>query len=279
MRVLKVFNNNVALVRDASGQELVVQGRGLAFQARPGDPLDAKRVERRFVPEPAGSPEQLAQQVADIPPELIAVAEEILALGPQFGLDLDQRAGLALADHISIALRRIAAGQMLDNPLEWEVRILYGREVALGLNALELIHRRSGVNLPTSEAVPLALHFVNAQAGATVLSEAVRTARLIRDILTMIETEYGAAFAARPPLSEARFATHLRYLFLAHLAGGRHVPLIAELAKSYRQEEPRAVGCAERIATYLRDKMGWKIGDDETIYLALHIQRMTGSST
>ncbi|MBP0651343.1 PRD domain-containing protein, partial [Mycobacterium tuberculosis] len=86
----------------------------------------------------------------------------------------------------------------------------------------------------------------------------VRTARLIRDILKIIELDYGAAFAARPPLSEARFATHLRYLFLAHLAGGRHVPLIAELAKSYRSEEPRAFSCAARIADHLRDKMGWK---------------------
>lgn len=275
MRIVKIFNNNVALVRDAAGRELVVQGRGLAFQAHPGDTLDPKRVERRFFPEATGTPEQLGQQVADIPPELIAVAEEILALGPQFGLELDQRAGLALADHISIALRRIAAGQALDNPLEWEVRTLYGREVALGLNALDVIHARSGIRLPPSEAVPLALHFVNAQAGATVLSEAVRTARLIRDILGIIAEDYGDAFANRPALSEARFATHLRFLFLAHLAGGRHVPLIAELAKSFRAEEPRAYTCAEKIATYIGKKMGWTIGEDETVYLALHIQRMT----
>ena len=157
------------------------------------------------------------------------------------------------------------------------MRILYGREVALGLNALDLIHRRSGIRLPASEAVPLALHFVNAQAGATVLSEAVRTARLIRDILAIIEADYGAGFTNRPPLSEARFATHLRYLFLAHLAGGRHVPLIAELAKSFRAEEPKAFTCAEKIADFLRGKMGWNVGEDETVYLALHIQRMTGA--
>ena len=72
MRIVKIFNNNVALVRDAAGRELVVQGRGLAFQTHPGDTLDPKRVERRFFPEPTATPEQLGQQVADIPPELIA---------------------------------------------------------------------------------------------------------------------------------------------------------------------------------------------------------------
>ena len=29
---------------------------------------------------------------------------------------------------------------------------------------------------------------------------------------------------------------------------------------------------------YLTEKMRWQIGDDETIYLALHIQRMTASA-
>jgi len=275
MRIVKIFNNNVALVRDDSGHELVVQGRGLAFHARPGDRLDLALIERRFLPEATGTPEQLAERIADIPPELIAVAERILALGPDFGLELDRRATVALADHISIALRRAVAGQALDNPLEWEVRILYVREINLGLHALEVIRKHSGISLPPAEAVPLALHFVNAQAGAQVLSEAVRTARLIRDILSIIAADYGPAFASRPPFAEARFATHLRYLFLSHLAGSRHAPLIAELARSYRQEEPRAFSCALRIAGYLTEKMGWHIGDDETVYLALHIQRMT----
>lgn len=275
MRIVKIFNNNVALVKDDRGHELVVQGRGLAFHARPGDHLDQTLIERRFLPEATGTPEQLAERIADIPPELIAVAEKILALGSDFGLELDRRATVALADHISIALRRAVAGQSLENPLEWEVRILYGREVNLGLHALEVIQKHSGIRLPQAEAVPLALHFVNAQAGADVLSQAVRTARLIRDILAIIANEYGPAFAERPPLSEARFATHLRYLFLSHLSGSKHAPLIAELAKSYRQEEPRAFTCATRIAGYLTEKMGWQIGDDETVYLALHIQRMT----
>ncbi|MEJ2459242.1 MAG: CAT RNA binding domain-containing protein, partial [Novosphingobium sp.] len=168
MRIIKVFNNNVALVRDENGDELVVQGRGIAFQARAGDRLDVTQIERRFMPEPTGTPEQLAQQVADIPPELLHLAERILSLGSDFDLALDTRATVALADHISIALSRVAAGQKLDNPLELEVRTLYESEFNLGRRAIEVIHEVSGVRLPESEAVSLALHFVNAQAGAQV---------------------------------------------------------------------------------------------------------------
>jgi len=275
MRVVKVFNNNVALARDEAGREIVVQGRGLAFQARSGDRLNPALIERRFVPESSDKPEQFAQMVADIPPEIIVVAEEILGLGLEFDLQLDHRAVVALADHISIALRRLASGQSFAHPLEWEVRLLYVREAKLGARALDLIHGRTGIRLPAAEAVPLALHFVNAQVGAGRIGEAVRSARIIRDIITVIEGEYGVVFDGSNALASARFATHLRYLFLSHLAGDGRGPLIAELAKSFQEQDPRAYACARHITSYISNKMGWNINDDETTYIAIHIQRMT----
>lgn len=63
-----------------------------------------------------------------------------------------------------------------------------------------MIQARSGVRLPSSEAVPLAPHFVNAQVGARDLGQAVRTAPLIRDILAVIEEEYGESFKNRRSL-------------------------------------------------------------------------------
>ncbi|PIP00081.1 Transcriptional antiterminator, BglG [uncultured Pleomorphomonas sp.] len=275
MKVVKVFNNNVALVLDEKGREVVVQGRGIAFNANATGRIDAALVDRRFIPQPSDTPEEFAEMVASIPQDHIAVAEEILSLGSGFGLDLDKRVLVALADHISIAIKRHALGQTFDNPLEWEVRLLYVREVNLGSQGLDLIEKRTGVRLPAAEIVPLALHFVNAQIGADQMAEAMRTVQLIREILAIIKAEYGLADDAMTSLGCARFATHLRYLFLSHLSGGRHAPLIAELAKSIREQEPHAYACAERVTRHLTQKMGWSINDDEIVYIALHIQRMT----
>lgn len=275
MRVVKIFNNNVALVLDEKGREVVVQGRGIAFNANATGHIDAALIDRRFVPQPSDVPEEFAEMVAGIPPEHIAIAEDILSLGPEVGLELDKRVLVALADHISIAIKRHASGQTFDNPLEWEVRLLYPREVKLGILGLDLIEKRLGARLPAAEVVPLALHFVNAQVGADQLAEAVRTVQLIREILAIIAIEYGLADSQMRSLDRARLATHLRYLFLSHLSGERHAPLIAELAKTFREQEPRAYACAEQVARRLTQKMGWSISDDEIVYIALHIQRMT----
>lgn len=55
MKILRVFNNNLVLALDESGREVILTGRGLGFQARPGqEALDAAKVSRVFVPADGG---------------------------------------------------------------------------------------------------------------------------------------------------------------------------------------------------------------------------------
>ncbi|MBK8459480.1 MAG: hypothetical protein IPL43_04170 [Micropruina sp.] len=77
--VVKVFNN-VVLARDHSGGEVVLTGRGLGFGAMPGEAVTMERVQRTFVPDAHQAAEQLAAFLVELPPEAIAVAEEILVL-------------------------------------------------------------------------------------------------------------------------------------------------------------------------------------------------------
>ena len=45
----KVLNNNVVISVDDNGRERVLMGRGLGFQLKPFDVLDAAKVEKTFV--------------------------------------------------------------------------------------------------------------------------------------------------------------------------------------------------------------------------------------
>lgn len=125
VEVLRVFNNNVVLAKDGKS-EVILTGRGLGFQARPGQRIDESKVVRRFVPSDGRDPDHMAELLADIPPEIIRlVAEAMTRIG--MGAQVERRPALvmALADHLTGAIRRINKGVNVEYPLQAEVQSLY----------------------------------------------------------------------------------------------------------------------------------------------------------
>lgn len=49
MEIVKVFNNNASLVLNDNHQEEVVMGSGIGFGLKPGDTVDQKKIEKRFI--------------------------------------------------------------------------------------------------------------------------------------------------------------------------------------------------------------------------------------
>lgn len=273
MKVVKVFNHNVVLARDGDDKEVVVQGKGLGYNRRPGDDLDPGKIERRFLPATATSTTQLAGLVAEIPIEHIVIAEDVLHLArTRLSSPLNDRALIALADHISFALQRQEQGETIAYPLATEVRLLYPLEVSLGTAALELIEARSGIRLPALEAVPLAMHFVNAQVGVRPMGELVRMTELLRSTVDTIQAHLGLTIP-EDSVELARLATHMRYLFLDHARGGRRPLPVSDLTGALKTEHPRIYDCARSIVELMVREMHWTMHEDETLYIALHIYR------
>jgi beta-glucoside operon transcriptional antiterminator len=275
MHITKVFNNNVALVDDG-GTEVVVMGLGIAFGRRAGDTLDPAAVERRFEGTERSSASQLAAHLRDISVDVVGVAEELITRGrAALGPHVDQRILVPLADHIDAAIRRLHDGFGIEYPLADEVRHLYPAETALGDEAVELVAERLGVHLPPIEAVPLALHFVNAQFGGTAIGEMVRMTDALRGIFTIIRMDY-AGEIDETSLDASRFTAHLRYLFLRRRRGEPERSEIGEmLGSTVRDNDPKAHRTATRVAEFLQRAQGWDVGEDEVLYLALHIHRLT----
>lgn len=67
LEIARVFNNNLVLALDEAGRELILTGRGLGFQARPGQAVDQSRVVRVFIPTDGRDPDHLAQLLSGIP--------------------------------------------------------------------------------------------------------------------------------------------------------------------------------------------------------------------
>jgi beta-glucoside operon transcriptional antiterminator len=280
VQVRKVFNNNVVLAVDEHDAELVLLGRGLGFQVTPGTSVDEAKVEKRFVVSGSTpSAEKLAAFVQEIPLVDIEVTEEILrAARERLGDQVADHVLVPLADHVSFALRRVREGSPpIEYPLRWEVQYLYPAEVAFSREALTIIERRTGITLPDVEAIPLALHFVNAQFG-TDIDATVRMTEVLAEVLSVIRQSLDVDVDAES-VAVARFVTHLRYLFLREHQGSPLSDVADELHDAVRAARPREFACAEQVAALLGRRFGWRLDGEELVYLALHVCRLTTAGT
>lgn len=280
MHVVKVFNNNVVLGLDEQGAEVVLLGRGLGFRTGPGMPVDAARIERTFVPSSATTGDRLAALVGGIPLEDIELTGRIVELArAELRTKVSEHVLVPLADHLTFALRRLAEeAAEIEYPLRWEVHYLYPAEVAVARQVLDLIEADRGVRLPDVEAVPIALHLVNAQFGAGDLGATVQMTELLHRILEIVGEEY-ALEIDEGSVEVARFVTHLRYLFLREQLGKKLNQTQEQLHDALRAARPREYTSAGRIGTLLADRFGWQLTGDEILYLALHVSRLVDSAT
>ena len=273
MEIARVFNNNLVLALDEGGREVILTGRGLGFQARPGQPIDPAKVARTFVPADGRDPDHLAQLLSGIPPEHIQLVGDALA---ELGLDKvghNPSLVIALADHISFALRRLAVGMRLEYPLQAEVQHLYAEEYEQAKALLAAINVRTERPLPADEAVGLALHLVNAGFATGDLSYTYKMTGIIQQMVAVIEQTYGLDLDSGS-VSVGRFVTHLRYLFVRIHQHRQLKESQSAIGTAIRTAYPDAAECARRLAELLEIRLGAPLTEDETSYLALHVARV-----
>jgi len=275
VEILRVFNNNVVLARDDAGGEVILTGRGLGFQARPGQAVQTDKVVRTFRPADGRDPDHLAQLLAGIPPEHVALVGAAMTEA-----GLDARAStcptlvIALADHVSFALRRREKGIPVEYPLLAEVTHLYPDEYAAALTLLRAINAHGDLTLPEGEAVALALHLVNAGFSSGDLSYTYTMTGMIQQMLSVIDQSYGRPLDPGS-VSVGRFITHLRYLFVRIHQHKQLAEDHSTIGLAIRDAYPRALECALRLAAIIELRLGAALTDDEVSYLTLHVARLT----
>ena len=273
-RILRVFNNNVVLARDQQGREVVLTGRALGFQTRPGQRVDESKVVRTFVPEDGRNPDNVAAMLASIAPEHLQIADEVLApVWAERGLEPSSATVLAVADHISFAIKRARQAIEVDYPLRAEIAHLYPRELAWGERIVTALNQRLDVQLPPEEAVPLALHLVNAAFNTGNLTRTYQMTGVFSQIFDVIEQAYDQRLD-RDSLNVARFITHLRYLFVRIHSGRQLDQETSLIATAINEAYPQALDCAVRLADVIELRLGSALTADEISYLTLHIQRV-----
>ena len=84
------------------------------------------------------------------------------------------------------------------------------KEYEIGLQAVELMQKRTHLNIPQDEAAFITLHFVNFLGDNNGMEETMLISKVMKDILTIINYHYGKEFR-QDSIYFSRFITHIRY--------------------------------------------------------------------
>ncbi|WP_067843089.1 BglG family transcription antiterminator LicT [Amphibacillus sediminis] len=276
MEIKKILNNNVVITENENDQEMVVMGKGMAFHKKPGDQIDEGSIEKTFVLQNTGTSDKLDQLLKDTSEKYLDIASEILAYAQsKLPYKLDEYLYVALTDHISFAIARYEQSIHLKNNLLYEIRKYYKKEFQMGLHALGIIERHTGIQLGEDEAGSIALHLVNSQISGENMEIAAQVTDMVNSILNIVKYYYQVQLD-ESSINYERFITHLRYFSIRFIRKEKSEDTVDEfLHEQVKKKYQEAYACTERVNIYLENNFNWTLSEDEKVYLTVHIHRVT----
>lgn len=272
MKAIQKINNNVALCLDDKGRRIIAFGKGIGFGAMPRE-LREREIEQTFYK----VDDSYIELLRKISPEILSLCiDAVNEARNKFALDYDRDVALFLADHISFAIERAEKGIEVKMPLEYEVASAYPREMRLSVRVLRRLREQICPTLPDSEAVGIALCFANAHTRAeaeAALGGDISFENTLRKMTRRIEEICGCTID-RQSFHYARFASHTYFLY-QRLREGRAID--SQNVQLYREamlQFPHVSDCTEQIADWLSSVFHAPLGDEEKLYLMLHINRV-----
>ena len=273
MQITKIINNNVVSSLDRDGKEVVIMGRGLAFQKKPGQDLDEGKIEKVFRLDNQDTMKRFQQLLENIPVEYLEVSNEIISYAKGvLQIQLNHNVYLTLTDHISFAMDRYHKNMMFPNALYREVRRFYATEFAVGMHALTLIEEKTGIRFPDDEAASIALHLVNAEYGQKV-SDTMGMTAMLQGMLEILDRELhlekNGSLYMDQLVSNCKFLAH-RVLFLPETERRKDM-MFQNFVQNHCQREYELAG---KVKNYIKDQYGKHMTDEERLYLAVHIKNV-----
>ena len=272
MIVLKVFNNNSVVALSEDKQDVIVTGPGIGFKKKPGDTIDERKIEKKYVfqDEPK---QRYEKSLKSIPVIYFEITEHIVKKAEkELKTDFSTEIFLAISDHIAFAVKRKSQGVYLPNIVLSETRLLYQKEYRIGLWAIGYIAKKTGVVLEEDEAGYIALHLVNFSLSNTD-NNAIKIVAFTKEIIDIIQQVMKIELK-EDSLEYSRISIHLKYLG-ERIFRNEKVSLedttsdMRELLKT----DARLSMCINRIVKLIKKRYDYDLSPDEQTYLCIHIKR------
>lgn len=277
MKIRKILNNNSAVVLDDDNQEVVVIGKAIAFKKKIGDAINPATIEKKFCLSSQSLNTKFQEVIVCLPLEEISLVTKIIdEIKMRIGKKISDSIYVSLSDHIHFALKNYEKGIHITNNLMYDIQRFYPDEYKLGLIGLDVIEKETGVRLNIDEAGFIALHIVNAETDNGIDTNQVeKSTKIIEEILEIV-TNFFEREINEDTLVYYRFINHLKYF-------AYRIVNQSNLFKDDKQDKQlldmmkvtyaKSYMCAVNIMEFVRGKYNVDIGNEELLYLVIHIQR------
>lgn len=267
MKITKILNNNV-VISNINHEERIVMGKGIAFGKQNGHILDKNKIGKVFRLTSAEQ-EHMLTLLNEIDQEVLIFTQGIIVEANQL---YEKSIYLSLTDHIDYAIKRTREGNIIKNPLLYEIKRLYPQEFSLALKAITKINQCFDVNLPKDEAGFIAMHIVNASMDENI-ANIYEITKITKSILDIVRYHFNLHMT-EDELNYSRFMTHLKF-FSQRLINHEALNEVTDesLLHALQQKHSKSDACVDKISDFLQKHYNHKLSNDERVYLILHIAR------
>ncbi len=277
MKVTRVINNNVIAAVDERNHELVLMGSGIGFKRKIGDEVDPASVEKQFTRFDEKQVLNFQRLANEIPYEYMHMTNEIVSYAQiSLNKELDESLYIALMDHLNFAINRIRQGIVLPNSMLWEIKHYYNHEYRIGTEAIAIIKRYTGVEMPLDEAGFIAMHILNSEMDLDMERSKVMT-KIIQDVLNIVKYHFSIEIDEES-LDYERFVTHLKFFIQRAMHEKESRIWEKSLMDLIRIQYMDAYDCAGKVAAYIERTTPYVVLEEEMVYLTVHIQRLQKAS-
>ncbi|MFW5401163.1 PRD domain-containing protein [Yersinia sp. 1252 StPb PI] len=278
MDVIKVLNNSLVLSVDANNNEVIVMGKGIGFNSKIGDAIDAGKIEKVYVVQKNQTSREYVRLIENTPEEYISLVQNIMSdANASLKGKLSEQLFFTLTDHITFAIERFHKGISIQNRLLYEVKRFYPHEFSIAQQAVKYLNEKLNIQLPEEEAGNIAFHLVNGQTDIQSMESTLLSVKMLKDIFNIIKYHFNVVID-QDSLNYQRFLTHMQFFIQRMIESNQIETKDDFIFEQMIREYPGEHRCSMLIGEYIKNLLSITLSNDEMLYLIIHLVRIAGSS-